>query len=57
MKRLNLIVVSCGESYITLEEWACTASPVYIRVIYILLLSGKILVQVKNNRRIENESL
>ena len=35
MERLNLIVVSCGETYVTPEEWACTASLVYTRVIHI----------------------
>ena len=33
MKRLNLIVVSCGESYVTTEKWVCTASQVRSRVI------------------------
>ena len=35
MERLNLIVVSCGETYVTPEEWACTASLVYTRVMHI----------------------
>ena len=33
MKRLNLIVVTCGESFVTTDEWACTASQVHTRVI------------------------
>ena len=33
MKRLILIVVSCGESFVTTNEWACTASQVHTRVI------------------------
>ena len=35
MERLNLIVVSCGETYVTPEEWACTASIVHTRVKHI----------------------
>ena len=35
MKWLNFIVVSCGESYVTPEEWSCTASHLHTRVICI----------------------
>ena len=35
MKWLNLIVVSCGETYVTPEEWICTTSLVHTRVIHI----------------------
>ena len=33
VERLNLIVVSCGESFVTTNEWACTASQVHTRAI------------------------
>ena len=33
VQRLNLIVVSCGESFVTIDEWICTTSQVYTRVI------------------------
>ena len=33
VKRLKLIVVSNGESFITTGEWVCIANPVYIHVI------------------------
>ena len=36
MKRLNLIVVSCGESFVTTDEWAYTTSQVHTRVIVLL---------------------
>ena len=29
--RLNLIVVSCGESFVTTNEWSCTASQAHTR--------------------------
>ena len=33
MKRLNLIVVTCGESFVTTYERACITSQVHTRVI------------------------
>ena len=33
VERLNLIVISCGESFVTTNEWACTASQAHTRAI------------------------
>ena len=33
MERLNLIVVSCGELFVSLKEWACNAVIAHTRVI------------------------
>ena len=33
MERLNLIVVSCGESFVSPKEWACNAVIAHTRVI------------------------
>ena len=33
MERLNLIVVSCGESFVSPKEWACNATIAHTREI------------------------
>ena len=33
MERLNLIVVSCGETYVSTKEWACNAGVAQTRAI------------------------
>ena len=29
VKRLNLVVISCGKSIVDVDEWACTASQLH----------------------------
>ena len=49
MERLNLIVISCGESFVTTNEWACTVSQAHTRaMVFILAFMKKSATEIGN---------
>ena len=49
VERLNLIVISCGKSFVTTNEWACTASQAHTRaIVFILAFMKKSATEIGN---------
>ena len=48
IERLNLIVVSCGESFVSPKEWACNAVISHTRVIVYLAVMKKNTTEIGN---------
>ena len=48
VRRLILIMVSCGETYVSPEEWVCNAGIVHTRAIVYLIVVKKITTEIRN---------